>query len=172
MFKKSFPSSVSLNWSRVLVFSAGILKKFLKDFSLNEMWRKKSKKKNERCEYCERMDMSTFTFDFSNGNFYVILVISSKRFTNEKFMVVCVAIYFPVTQLFMSYTYQLLQFVKDLQEDSLSSFIDELSNRPRNISVYKKRTKEGWKECYGISGVDIYNFLNSGITISDCKSDS
>ena len=61
-----------------------------------------------------------------------------------------------------SETAALLEAVKDLKEDSLDKLVKELEQRPKNLDVYKKRTRDDWKELYGSSGIDVFNYLNPG----------
>ena len=63
-------------------------------------------------------------------------------------------------------TKELKEFVIELQEDSLSAFINELTERPKKLSVYKNRTKDDWItycETQGSTSIGasaIYNFLH------------
>ena len=51
-------------------------------------------------------------------------------------------------------------FVRELNDVSLHRLLTELDINPKPYSVYLKRTKEDWKEFYGINGVDIFNHLH------------
>jgi hypothetical protein len=55
----------------------------------------------------------------------------------------------------------LKDFVKELNDEKLNPLIEELENRPKRYKVYLNRTEAQWKEFYGLSGVDVYNFLHS-----------
>jgi hypothetical protein len=54
----------------------------------------------------------------------------------------------------------LLQFVKELNEDSLIPLIQELEQKPKKFSVYYDRPKEDWLRRYPTCGDDIYTFLH------------
>ena len=55
----------------------------------------------------------------------------------------------------------LLEFVRELNEESLKPLIEELENKPKKFSVYYKRSKQDWKDLYGSPGMDIYNELHT-----------
>jgi len=55
----------------------------------------------------------------------------------------------------------LIEFVKDLNEDSLDKLIEELEKKPKKVSVYYKRSETQWEKLYGPPGIDIYNELHS-----------
>ena len=57
-------------------------------------------------------------------------------------------------------TKELLDFVVELQENSLDSLVAELGAKPKNLSVYMARTEQQWKELYGPAGIDLYNHLH------------
>ena len=54
----------------------------------------------------------------------------------------------------------LVNFVRELNDDSLQPLLNELDNKPKQYSVYFNRSKGDWKEFYGINGVDIHTFLH------------
>jgi hypothetical protein len=60
----------------------------------------------------------------------------------------------------------LLEFVKNLNEDSLESLVRELEGKPKSFSVYYDRTEAHWKELskeltgLSASGSDIHTFLH------------
>ena len=54
----------------------------------------------------------------------------------------------------------LVNFVQDLNDNFLERLLVDLQKKPKSYAVYYSRTKEDWKEYYGISGVDIYNHLH------------
>jgi hypothetical protein len=57
-------------------------------------------------------------------------------------------------------TKELLDFVVELQENTLDPFVAELGAKPKNLSIYVARTKEDWKDLYGPAGIDVYNHLH------------
>ena len=46
----------------------------------------------------------------------------------------------------------------------LGELHEQLSENPTLLSVWKNRSKEDWKEFYGIAGVDVFNHLNRNST--------
>jgi hypothetical protein len=54
----------------------------------------------------------------------------------------------------------LIEFVKELNEDSLVSLIAELENKPKKFSVYYDRPKGDWLRRYPTCGDDIHTFLH------------
>ena len=54
----------------------------------------------------------------------------------------------------------LIEFVKELNEDTLEPLIKELEQKPKKFSVYNKRTEAHWEKYYGLPGVDIHTFLH------------
>ena len=61
----------------------------------------------------------------------------------------------------------LIEFVKELNEDTLEPLIKELEQKPKKFSVYYDRPKEDWeklsRELTGLStaGSDIHTFLHT-----------
>ena len=57
-------------------------------------------------------------------------------------------------------TKELLDFVVELQDNSLDSLVAELGAKPKNLSIYMARTKEDWLRRHPDYGDDVYNHLH------------
>jgi hypothetical protein len=51
----------------------------------------------------------------------------------------------------------LLKFLNDLE---LTELYNQLQTKPRILAAWKVRTEAQWNEYYGISGIDVYNYLH------------
>ena len=68
-------------------------------------------------------------------------------------------------------TAALLDAVKELKEDSLDKLVKELEQRPKNLDVYKKLTRDDWKELYGPASIFVFNHLNPGNAVNIASND-
>jgi hypothetical protein len=64
-------------------------------------------------------------------------------------------------------TASLLQFVRELNKESLEPLIQELEKNPKQFSCYFKLAKQDWEKYYGPSGIHIYNELHIQESISN-----
>ena len=48
----------------------------------------------------------------------------------------------------------------DLSQEDLDSLFRQLDKSEKTLDIWKRRTREDWKEYYQLVGVDIYNYLN------------
>ena len=48
----------------------------------------------------------------------------------------------------------------DLSQEDLDSLFRQLDKSEKTLDIWKRRTREDWKEYYQLVGVDIYNYLH------------